>query len=410
MIRPFTSFYIYTTLFIFLFFCISCEPSIKKQPDNLSTNNIQASDSLSIHLCDHCPPGFELSDSNTCEFVNPYQMYASLQNKGVGGLTSSLPTIRDGFTPQQIDLGRYLFFDPVLSSDRSMSCASCHNPDKGFSDGLAKSKGFKKELLSRGAPSLWNVAFMNRFFWDARANTLEQQMQGPLFAKNEMNNTKESLLKSLNAIPLYRKLFAQAFSGNNNNLITENQVYTALTAFECSLISLNSKYDIYAHGYKEALNKNELEGLNVFRSFVARCSECHTPPLFTNQQVAVLGIPENDWNHMDIGAEKTFNDSTNRGAFKVPSLRNIALTAPYSHAGVFDSLLDMVSFYNKGRGHAVPKHINLRLHWHIWEPNLTNAELNRLVDFLKTLNDESFKPQTPKILPSGLVPVHNTKY
>ncbi|MED5316488.1 MAG: cytochrome-c peroxidase, partial [Candidatus Neomarinimicrobiota bacterium] len=115
-----------------------------------------------------------------------YQQYQSLQNSGVGGLKTGLPSVRDGFSPQQIDLGRYLFFDPALSRDGSLSCASCHNPELGFSDGLTRSVGIGGAEVSRNAPSLWNVSFLKSFFWDARAKTLEEQMTGPLFSDNEM--------------------------------------------------------------------------------------------------------------------------------------------------------------------------------------------------------------------------------
>jgi cytochrome c peroxidase len=165
---------------------------------------------------------------------------------------------------------------------------------------------------------------------------------------------------------------------------------------------LNSRYDQYAHGYHEALNKQEIEGLNIFRSFVARCAECHTPPLFTNQQVAVIGLAEPEGKPRDIGAEKTFNDTTLRAAFKVPSLRNIDRTAPYTHSGRFNTVREMIEFYTKGRGHEVKANEHLRIHWHIWEPNLTNNEMDRLVDFIKTLTDESFKPLIPEQVPSGI--------
>jgi cytochrome c peroxidase len=351
-----------------------------------------------------CPPGFELTDDNRCVLRTPYQQYESGEGNetGVGGLKSALPAVRDGFTPQQIDLGRYLFFDPVLSRDGSVSCATCHNPDKGFSDGLKTSVGIDQRQVNRAAPGLWNVAFMKKFFWDARATSLEQQMQGPLFSPNEMGTTPEQLSKTLNQIKLYQKLFNEAFPDKQSNHIELEEVYLALTAFESSLISLNSRYDQYAHGYHQALNQQEIEGLNIFRSFVARCAECHTPPLFTNQQVAVLGLAEPEGISFDQGAQETYNDSTLRGAFKVPSLRNVELTAPYTHSGRFETMREMAEFYNKGRGHEIPKGEKLYLHWHIWEPNLSDYELDRLVDFMKTLTDESFKPITPSQLPSGI--------
>ena len=357
----------------------------------------------SIELCKTCPPGFKLNGSNECISRNLYLQYESLENKGVGGLKTALPMVRDGFSPQQIDLGRYLFFDPVLSADHTVSCASCHNPEMGFSDGLTTSIGIKNKSLARSSPSLWNVAYLNKLFWDGRASSLEEQIEGPLYAENEMGTTREKLLLTLNEIENYRELFAQAFPERAaSDSIKLHEIYKSIIAFESSLISINSRYDQYAHGYHKALNQEEIEGLNVFRSFVARCSECHTPPLFTNQQIAVIGTPEPGGLVFDAGAEIPFNDKSRRGGFKVPSLRNIEKTAPYMHSGKFKTLRETVEFYTKGRGHAVPNDEELILHWHIWEPNLSDYELDRLVDFLKTLTDESFKPKTPKVLPSGL--------
>lgn len=377
----------------------SCEKDVIPNDSEKREEIVSESDG-DFELCKTCPPGFELTDEGLCRLRSLYQQYASLENQGVGGLKTALPEVRDGFTPQQIDLGRYLFFDPILSKDGTVSCASCHQPEQGFSDGLATSVGIGGQAVNRGAPSLWNVAFLKLFFWDGRATTLEEQMQGPLFADNEMGNTPENLKATINSVPTYQDMFRQAFPEQNESEIGLEQIYTALAAFQTSLISLNSRYDQYAHGFHGALNDKEIEGMNIFRSFVARCAECHTPPLFTNQQLAVLGTPEPDGKALDPGAQTPYNDPTLRGAFKVPSLRNVAKTAPYMHSGRFGTLRETVEFYTKGRGHAVPEEENLYLHWHIWEPDLSDEELDRLVDFLQTLTDESFMPKRPDRLPS----------
>ncbi len=387
-----------TFLLLILYLC-----SCSEEGDGARNVEMSVENKTEIALRSTCPPGFELSEKNECINRNLYQQYQSLENAGVGGLKTALPEVRDGFSPQQIDLGRYLFFDPILSADTTISCASCHQPDKGFSDGLSYSVGIAGRKTRRSAPSLWNVAFMNKFFWDGRSKNLEEQMQGPLFSKNEMGMNPELLLKTLNDIPNYQNLFSIAFPSKTERAISLDEIYTALAAFQCSLISLNSRYDQYAHGYHDALSKNEIEGMNVFRSFVARCAECHTPPFFSNQQIAVIGIPEPESMPFDNGAEISTKDSTLKGGFKIPSLRNIELTAPYSHSGVFSTLKESTEFYSKGRGHAVPKDKNLILHWHIWEPELKEEEVDRVVDFLKTLTDESFKPEIPKKLPSGIL-------
>ena len=382
-----------------IFGLASCEKELENPTSEQQPKPIVLESNGGFELCKNCPPGFELTDEGICKLRSLYQQYASLKDQGVGGLKTALPEVRDGFTPQQIDLGRYLFFDPILSGDGTISRATCHQPEKGFSDGLDQSVGILGESIKRGAPSLWNVAFLKLLYWDGRDSTLETQMQGPLFAEDEMGNTPEKLTSDLNSNETYLALFQQAFPKSNKN-IELNEIYLSIAAFESSLISLNSRYDQYAHGFHGALTKKEIEGMNVFRSFVARCAECHTPPLFTNQQLAVLGTPEPDGRALDPGAEVPYNDGSLRGAFKIPSLRNVAKTAPYMHSGRFKTLRETVEFYTKGRGHAVPEGENLYLHWHIWEPDLSDTELDRLVDFLQTLTDESFMPKRPDHLPS----------
>ncbi len=355
-------------------------------------------------LRDNCPPSFEKTEAGVCKLLTLYDFYDSVQGAGLGGTQTSLPPHRDGFTPAQIDLGRYLFFDPVLSGDGTISCASCHNPNQGFSDSLPRSKGIGGQEVARAAPTLWNTAFLNKFFWDAHATTLEEQVVGPMFASDEMGSSPEKLLATLNGIPVYQTLFHQAFPQRQGKRIQLDEIYLSLAAFQTSLISLNSRYDRYAHGYHAALSAQEVEGLNIFRSFVARCAECHTPPLFTNQQVAVIGAPEPDGWPLDVGAERTYDAPELKAGFKVPTLRNIVQTAPYMHSGKFANLHEVAEFYNGGRGHAVPATLDLHLHWHITSPNLTDYELDRLVDFLGTLTDESLMPEVPEQLPSGLAP------
>jgi len=362
-----------------------------------------------FELSTHCPPALRLDESGRCRLYSQYLNYGSLYDRGVGGLRTGLPAVRDGFTPAQIDLGRYLFFDPLLSGNSDIACSSCHDPALGFSDGLAQSIGATGEPIKRSAPSLWNVAFLEKLLWDGSKRSLEEQMLGPLYADDEMAGSPESLVQKLSENDHYPALFAEAYDGDEGKghregEITLDRIYTALVAFESSLISLNSRYDLYAHGVHSALTEPEIEGLNVFRSFVARCAECHTPPLFTNQQIAVLGVPEKMGRPLDPGAAATSGDPSQRAGFRVPSLRNVVLTKPYMHAGNFDTLRETVAFYTGGRGHAVPEGEDLKLHWHIWDPQLTDQELDRVVDFLGALTDQSFMPEIPVTLPSGLAP------
>ncbi|MCC7411045.1 MAG: cytochrome-c peroxidase [Gammaproteobacteria bacterium] len=365
-------------------------------------------------LAAECPAGFEKT-GGVCRLHSAYQRYDS--PPGFGGLRVPLPPLRDGYTPAQIDLGRYLFFDPLLSAEADVSCAHCHHPDYGYADGRARAIGrggrgvgpdrHGGAQLARASPSLWNVGFLSHLFWDGRADSLEAQAQGPLFAANEMGTTPQRLEASLNASPVYRRLFQQAFAIDPAGRIEVRHVAAALTAFQSTLVSLDSRYDRYAHGDPSALTGQEIEGMNVFRSFVARCSQCHTPPLFTNGELAVIGTPEPPGKALDPGAGETLGEASLRGAFKVPTLRNVALTAPYMHSGAFATLAQVVKFYNGGRAHALPPGERLMIHWHITSPDLRAPELDALVAFLGTLTDESGAPAVPDRVPSGLpvVPV-----
>ena len=374
-------------------------------------------------LSQQCPPSFERTDTAVCRLRSMYHTYTAIE--GHGGVQMALPPVRDGFSPQQIDLGRHLFFDPLLSGDRKSSCAHCHHPDHGLADGRATGAGFGADgfgpqrqggvALTRRTPTLWNVAFAPRLFWDGRASTLEEQATGPLFSPQEMGNTAERLMQDLNANTIYRRLFAQAFVRPESNAITLNEVTGALAALESTLISLNSRYDRYAHGDREALNAREIQGMNVFRGFVARCSQCHTPPLFTNHELAVVGAPPAKDQRIDEGAAAITHDPLLRGAFKVPTLRNITKTGPrYFNAGQLGSLDEVVAFYNATRGHALPKGEKQALHWHVhmMKPKLSEDDAKAIVTFLGALEDETMTLIPPSAVPSGLpvVPVRTASH
>jgi len=366
-----------------------------------------------FHLSKSCPGSFELTSEGKCALRTLYQQYSSID--GHGGLRASLPEVRENFTPDQIDLGRILFFDPILSADRKNSCAHCHNPYFGFSDGKQRALGLGSQgdgserhggiLLGRRTPTLWNVGFMRSFFWDGRAHSLEEQAEGPLTSKVEMGSTRESIETALNNIPEYQLLFFDAYGSKN---IRYEQVTNALAAFESTLVSLNSRYDRYANGDVASLTGEEIKGMNTFRGFVARCSQCHTPPLFTNGELAVLGAPKPVGIDIDIGAGAISGDPMERGAFKVPTLRNITRTGPYYfQSGQFQGLDAVLQFYNAKRGHSLPRDERQNIHWHIhmMRPELTAQDLRELKAFLATLEDESMLPEVPTALPSGLVPI-----
>jgi cytochrome c peroxidase len=357
-----------------------------------------------LELSKHCPPSFELLADGKCKLRTLYDFNDSPAEHG--GVKVRLPELEATYTPQQIDLGRQLFFDPLLSGNKDLSCASCHQPAKGFSDGRgqglgARQPGGLRKDLSRSVPTLWNVAFLKRLMWDGRASSLEKQALMPLFNPDEMGNNGDQLQKDLDATPAYANLFRQAFDGPP----TIENVAKALSAFQTSLVSFNSRYDRYAYGDTTALNEQEVRGYNVFRGFVARCSQCHIPPLFTDSELAVIGSPALPGKAPDPGAGGLSPDPNLLGAFRVPTLRNVNATAPYFHAGQFKTLNEVVHFYNDNRGHAAPPGEKLKIHWHVHMtrgPEMSKEEEQDIVAFLASLDDQSMTPSVPETAPSGL--------
>ena len=358
-----------------------------------------------LALSERCPPSFELNARGACEFHSVYEQFASASDHG--GYKAQLPVMRRSYPPKQIDLGRILFFDPILSGNGKMACATCHQPEHGLSDGLRTGMGIDGKPLMRKTPSLWNVGFLQQLFWDGRAGSLEEQAKGPLFAAHEMANNPEALETSLSANRVYRDLFADAFGRPSDASIRVQEVQTALAAFQTSLVSFNSRYDRYVLGDKSAMDEREVRGMNVFRGFVARCSQCHTPPLFTNGELAAIGSGRNFAGQFDPGAAAVSDGVGMRGAFKVPTLRNIVEAGPfYQHAGQVKGLFDAVDFYNKPRGHALSQaeRRQQKIHWHVHMMNakLSKDDVENIVAFLRSLSDTSSLPARPKVLPSEI--------
>lgn len=329
---------------------------------------------------------------------------ASSVEPSYSGLERAFPPtnepVENPTTPEKVTLGRLLFFDPVLSADNDIACATCHHPDYGFGDGLPVAVGRGGEdvgpqrsggtSLMRNTPGLWNVAYDSILFWDGREDSLERQVLVPLTRHDEMGAEDTGvLLEELSQIPGYVERFGTAFDDG----MTLQNVQRALAAFERTLISDNSPFDRYAAGDFNALTPQQRRGLALFRSGATRCFECHTAPTFSSVSLRVIGVPS-----QDPGAGAV-SDVVPNGAFKVPSLRNIALTAPYMHNGSLATLDDVVRFYADGGGRAHgAQHVDPLVNGF----DLTDRELDDLVAFLMALTDESKMPAIPEEIPSGL--------
>jgi cytochrome c peroxidase len=316
-------------------------------------------------------------------------------------------------TPEKVELGKLLFFDPILSDDNTLSCAHCHHPHLGFSDGLPRSrgrggKGAGRERtggieLTRGAPSLWNTVYYHRQFWDGRAAHLEEQARMVITTPEEVNADPAELVRELKAIPEYRALFDKAFGGKDGEAITFKNITYAIAAFQRTLVSFNSRFDRYAAGDGSALSPQEKRGLKLFLSPKTRCNECHGIPVFADRNFKVIGVPDPKDGPADVAkpeAERGRGGGPN-GAFKIPTLRNIALTAPYMHNGAFETLEEVLDFYAGGGGRGLGLDVPLQDD-KIRKFSLTPQEKADLIAFLLALTDESALPEIPQRVPSGL--------
>ena len=295
-------------------------------------------------------------------------------------------------TPEKIALGKLLFFDPILSENNDMACATCHHPDLGFGDGQPLASG-PDGPLTRNAPTLWNVAYVQKLFWDGRMDSLESQVDFPLTHPNEMGVTDVAALEEeLRANPEYVALFDAAFGGGAEAVSADNMA-RALAAFQRSLLSQNSQFDRYAAGNFDALTAQQRRGLALFRSGATRCFECHGAPTFASDTFRVVGVPSDDPGRAGIVPDGQ------QGAFKVPTLRNIALTAPYMHNGSLATLEEVVDFYANGGGHAFGvENVDVFVNGF----DLSDQERADLVAFLYALTDEWSLPALPDSVPSGL--------
>jgi cytochrome c peroxidase len=317
-------------------------------------------------------------------------------------------------TAGKVELGRKLFFDKRLSSDATVSCATCHDPALAFADGKPVSEGVAGRRGTRNSPSLLNAMFNSGQFWDGRAESLEDQAVQPLVNPDEMGDqTHEQVVARLAAIPEYTRGFQEVFNGP----VTIERVGKAIAAFERTLISGNSAFDRFQSGDLQSLSDSARNGFMLFRGR-GRCAVCHTSsasfPFFSDQNYRNTGVAaanpkfialvemamklsrSDSKQSLDALGKQTGGDELGRflvtgnnieiGAFRVPSLRNVELTAPYFHDGSARTLSDVVRFYVKGGGD------NPARDWQLESLNLTEQEERDIVEFLKSLTgDEARK-------------------
>lgn len=289
-------------------------------------------------------------------------------------------------TPERVALGRQLFFDPILSVDRSVSCSSCHRPSQFFADTVARSLGARGARPTRNTPSILNAAYGGPYFWDGRVATLEEQVLRPVTNPAEMALPLEDAVEGLQADPTYREAFETTFGGAGTDPpspVSRQNLGKALAAYVRSLRSAGSPADLFAAGETEILSSQERDGYRLFIG-KAGCTHCHAGPLLSDERLHNTGV---GWGGPDAGRFQFTGQIEDRGLFNTPSLRNVAETAPYMHDGSIRTLREVVEFYDRGGG------ANPNLDTRIEPLSLTEPEVEALVAYLRTLTSATDRVQ-----------------
>ncbi|HWB45729.1 MAG TPA: cytochrome c peroxidase [Hyphomicrobiaceae bacterium] len=285
-------------------------------------------------------------------------------------------------TAAKVALGRRLFEEKEISATGTVACASCHDPRLAFTDGEPKGKGVTGRRLARHTPTLWNIAWSPLLFWDGRADTLENQVRFPVEHPDEMGSSLENAVDRLSRHASYETEFAQAFPAEPH--ITPLTIARALAAYERTLVSPPTRFDAWVAGEADALTPSEINGFKIFTGR-GRCVNCHTGFAFTDYNFYDIGLPGDD-----LGRGREIGLRAADHAFKTPTLRELAWTAPYMHDGSLATLEDVVRFYEKGwvRRATRAKDLPQRL-------RLSDQDRADLVAFLETLSsDQPPKPST----------------
>jgi cytochrome c peroxidase len=280
----------------------------------------------------------------------------------------------------KVELGRMLYYDPRISGNGTISCSTCHHPGLGWADGLATGVGIHGTKLGRSSPTVANAAYYETLFWDGRAPSLEEQAKGPIQSEKEMGSSARLCVDRLKAIPGYVKRFQEAFGGE----VTFDRVAMAIAAFERTVVDLDSPFDRWARGQDDALSEAQKRGFEVYVGR-ARCGTCHSGPLFADKRFHNVGLPS-----ADPGREAVSKDEKEKGAFKTPTLRNVALTAPYMHDGSLKTLRQVIDHYEK-TSNEKEKHPNLSIF--LLPFKLEDEEKKDLEEFLRALTADKRDPR-----------------
>ncbi|MCU0404995.1 MAG: hypothetical protein MUE99_10655, partial [Chitinophagaceae bacterium] len=320
------------------------------------------------------------------------------------GLLPPVPFPADNpFNASKAELGKYLFYDPRLSTSGQIACASCHDPQLGWGDGKRVAFGHDRKLGARNAMTIWNTAFYTSLFWDGRALSLEDQARFPVQDHLEMNESLDAMEKRVQRYNGYRAMFAKAFEGDST--INLDRIFKAIATFERTIVSPKSRFDLFISGKPDVINDQELLGLHLFRT-KAGCVNCHNGGLFADNKFHNDGQTLFASANEDLGLYNVTGKREDVGKFKTPSLREVVNTGPWMHHGNFPTLKDVVLLYNLGnpapiqksykgdRDSLLPKTSPL-----LKKLNLSDEEVNAVIAFLSTITTTPRRLNPPQKFP-----------
>ncbi|WP_281309852.1 cytochrome-c peroxidase [Flavobacterium flavigenum] len=345
---------------------------------------------------------FDLQKQNNIGNVNKNsavnQNVAILFEKSAFNVNAFIPSSEYAYSEDKVALGNQLFYDTTISKDQKRSCATCHVPEKAFTDGRKTNLSLDGFDLPRNTPTLTYAGLQNALFWDLRQIDLEKQSVDVVQNEKEMHGSFSQIIPLINKDKKYKDLFEKAFPKNNK--IEEWQLQNAIASYIRSLNDFDSRFDLYMRGESNDFSEEEKLGFNLFTG-KAKCATCHfiplfngtVPPNYSKTEQEVIGTPKDKTAKEispDLGKYNQFEMDQLKNAFKTPSIRNVAKTAPYMHNGVFTTLEEVVDFYNKGGGKGLGYPVeNQTLPFD--QLKLSKKEESALVAFMKTLTDKKYQ-------------------
>jgi cytochrome c peroxidase len=305
---------------------------------------------------------------------------------------NEVPQPKDNqLTKERIELGKLLYFDTRLSKSEQVSCATCHNPELGWSDAVPRAIGHEGRKGPRNSPTILNTAYQYHQFWDGRARTLEQQALGPIEADVEMNIPVSEVLEKLSKIPEYVELFKKAYPEQG---LSKDSLAKAIASFERTVVSTEAPFDKYIKGDDEAISDDAKKGFALFKGR-AHCSDCHDGFNFSDGSFHNIGLNEGDLKGSDLGRYAMKRRASWYGAMKTPTLRDISRTSPYFHDGSVHTLHEAVFICGNGGRYQDAKGKSS----FIQDRVLSRKEVDYIVEFLKTLTGPKLDIEIPTEFP-----------